>query len=159
AVWACIRVRSEDVGKLPCILYRRRPDGGKERATDHPLYRLMHDAPNPRMTAMEFKQLMQARLDCEGNAFALKDIDARGRVTALWPICKAVTILVTPDGRDLFYRWDGPDNQTITAPQEAIFHLRGLSLDGINGLSPIAYHRETIGLAIGAEKYGASFFG
>src|SRR5262249_44191545 len=103
AVWACIRVRSEDVGKLPCILYRRRPDGGKERATDHPLYRLMHDAPNPRMTAMEFKQLMQARLDCEGNAFALKDIDARGRVTALWPICKAVTILVTPDGRDLFY--------------------------------------------------------
>jgi phage portal protein BeeE len=34
-----------------------------------------------------------------------------------------------------------------------------MSLDGIHGLSPISYHRETIGLAIAAQKYGAAFFG
>jgi phage portal protein BeeE len=47
----------------------------------------------------------------------------------------------------------------MTIPSEGIVHLRGLTLDGFTGLSPIAYHRETIGLAIAAEKYGAAFFG
>jgi HK97 family phage portal protein len=157
AVWACVRVRSEDVGKTPCFLYRRLSGGGKERATDNPLYALIHDAPNPRMTAFEFKQLMQAQVDLRGNGYALKEFDARGRVIALWPICPTkVTVLITPDGRDLFYRVTG---LTATLPAENMLHLRGPTLDGIIGLSPIAYHRETIGLGVAAEKYGAAFFG
>jgi phage portal protein BeeE len=76
AVWACIRVRSEDVGKTPCILYRRR-NAAKDRATDHPLYGLIHDSPNPRMTAFEFKQMMQAQIDLRGNAYALKEFTPR----------------------------------------------------------------------------------
>lgn len=159
AVWACVRVRSEDIGKLPCFLYRRLPDGGKERATDHPLYALVHDRPNPRMTAFEFRQVMQANLDLRGNAYAYKEFDARGRVTALWPINPAhVTVLRTSDGRELFYRIASGD-KTETLPGEMVMHLRGMSLDGVVGLSPIAYHRETIGMALAAQKYGAAFYG
>lgn len=157
AVWACVRVRSEDVGKLPCFLYRRLPNGGKERAVNHPHYRLVREQPNPRMTAFEFKQLMQAQIDLRGNAYALKQFDNRGTVVALWPVDPAkVTVLITPDGQDLFYQIAGfPD----PAPAESMLHLRGPSLDGVIGLSPISYHRETIGLAIAAQKYGAAFFG
>lgn len=155
AVWACVRVRSEDIGKLPCILYRRLKDGGKERAVEHPLYSLVREQPNPRMTAFEFRQLMQASVDLRGNAYALKEYDARGQLTALWPIDPTkVTVFKTADGRELFYRV----NQEMV-PAEFILHLRGLTLDGCLGLSPVAYHRETIGLAIAAEKYGAAFFG
>lgn len=160
AVWACIRVRSEDVGKLPCHLYRRMKDGSKVRATDHYLYSLIRDRPNPRMTAFEFRQMMQAQLDLKGAAYALKEYDARGRVIALWPIHTQVEILCTPDYKELYYRvmsQKGIPSDPI--PQEFILHLRGLSLDGIHGLSPIAYHRETIGLAIAAQEYGAAFFG
>ena len=46
AVYACVRILSETLASLPLILYRRRGDGGKERATDHPAYKLMHDRPN-----------------------------------------------------------------------------------------------------------------
>ncbi len=160
AVWACVRVRSEDVGKLPCFLYRRLPGGGKERASDHPLYALVHDTPNPRMTAFEFRQIMQANLDLRGNAYALKEFDGRGNVVALWPISpEFVTVLKTSDGRELFYRIAQPNLPMETLPGEMVLHLRGMSLDGIIGLSPIAYHRETIGMALAAQKYGAQFYG
>jgi HK97 family phage portal protein len=160
-VWSCVRVKSEDMGKLPCFMYRRLPKGGKERATDHPYYSLVHDAPNPQMTAFEFRQMMQAHLDLRGNAYALKEFDVRGRIVALWPLLPTwVQVLVTPDRRDVFYRITIPGQAAWEPiPAEGIFHLRGMSFDGIVGLSPIAYHRETIGLAIGAERYGAAFFG
>jgi hypothetical protein len=63
------------------------------------------------------------------------------------------------DGHDLFYRVRMRDNTQVTIPAEGVLHLKGMSLDGLIGISPIAYHRETIGLALAAEKYGASFFG
>ena len=47
AAWfAGVRVIAEDVAGLPLILYRRN-GANKERATDHPLYPILHDAPNP----------------------------------------------------------------------------------------------------------------
>jgi HK97 family phage portal protein len=160
AVFTCVRIRSEDMGKLPCVLYRRMPDGGKERATDHPLYSLLRQAPNPFQTAMDFKQLLQAWVDLHGNGYALKEVDARGRVTALWPLNPVwVAVLRVPGTFELFYRVSIPLQETATYPAEAIVHVRGMSLDGFRGLSPIAYHRETIGLGLAAQRYGSAFFG
>jgi len=160
AVFACVNVRSEDVGKLPCMLYQRLADGGKRRAVEHQLYSLIRDRPNPRMTALDFRQMMQAHKDLRGNAYAIKEFNGRGQVVALWPIPPMhVTVLQAKDSHELFYRLTIPGKDTETIPAEGIVHLRGLTLDGIMGLSPIAYHRETIGMAIAAEKYGAAFFG
>lgn len=159
AVWACVLNRAEDTAKLPCHLYRRRKDGGKERATDHPVYRLIHDQANYRHTAFEFKQLMQMQVDLDGNAYAIKEFNGRGEIVALWPVeSRRVQILKSVDGRELFYRFN-LYNETVTLPAEAVFHLRGNSLDGICGMSPIAWQREAIGHNIAAEKYGAAFFG
>ena len=54
AVYACVMVISESVMSLPLHLYRYNSDGGKEKALDHPLYHLLHDEPNPEMTAYSF---------------------------------------------------------------------------------------------------------
>lgn len=161
AVWACVRVRSEDIAKLPCILYQRSADGSKQRASGHPLYTLIRDRPNPRMTAFEFRQGMQADLDLRGNALALKEFNGRGRVVALWPVVwDRVRVLCSTDQHELFFEVKDKNGRIIdTFPSEGVLHLRGMSLDGMVGLSPIAYHRETIGLAIAAQKYGSAFFG
>lgn len=159
AVWACVTVRSEDTAKLPLIMYRRQKDGSKERATSHPLYRILHDKPNRRNTAFEFKQMLQMQVDLEGNGYALIVRDGRGAVAELWPVpSKDIEIMRTKDGRDLFYRVTVSGAQ-FTVPSEDMLHIRGNSLDGIVGMSPIAWQRETIGHAIAAEKYGAAFFG
>jgi HK97 family phage portal protein len=160
AVWACVNVRSEDIAKLPVHLYRRRKDGGKERATDHPAYRLLHLAPNPRNTAFEFKQMLQMQCDLRGNAYAVKELDSRGRVSALWPIeSDKVEILKVDEGKELFYRVTYEGGRQVTVPGEDMLHIRGNSFDGICGMSPITWQRETIGHAMAAEKYGAAFFG
>lgn len=161
AVWACVRVRSEDIAKLPCILYQRLPDGSKQRATKHPLYSLIRENPNPRMTAFEFRQFMQTELDLRGNALALKEFNGRGRVVALWPVCwTRVQVLCSEDEQELFYVVRNKNGGIIdTFPARGVLHLRGLTLNGMTGLSPIAYHRETIGLALAASKYGSAFFG
>jgi len=52
-----------------------------------------------------------------------------------------------------------PSGKRETFPADGVVHLRGVSLDGVVGVSPITYHRETIGLGMAAEKYGAAFFG
>lgn len=47
AVYACVRILSESIAGLPVHVYRYTDTGGKEKAIPHPLYRLIHDEPNP----------------------------------------------------------------------------------------------------------------
>ncbi len=160
AVWASIGVRGEDTGKLPCILYRRLSDGGRERATKHRLYRLIGMRPNRRHTAFEFKMMMQMQVDLEGNALAIKELDGRGEIAALWPVpWSRVAVLVAEDDGSLFYRVTLRTGRQVTYPAEMVLHLRGKSFDGIVGVSPIKYHAETIGLAIAQDRYAAALYG
>nr|WP_306429028.1 phage portal protein [Corynebacterium sp. 76QC2CO] len=70
AVYSCVRILAEAVAGLPLHVYRERPDGGKGKATDHSLYRLLHDGPNPEMTSFVFRETLMMHLLLWGNAFA-----------------------------------------------------------------------------------------
>lgn len=164
AVYACVRVVSEDVAKLPLILYRRRKDGGKERATEHPLYRLLHDRPNGWQTSFDFRQTLQRAVELRGNAYGWKEKDGRGRTVAIWPTHPdRVKVLVNPDTRALFYEVSAPSWQpggkTVVLPKRDVLHIAGPSDDGIVGKSTITMAREAIGLALAAEKHEAKTFG
>ena len=153
-VQACVRVLSEDVAALPLHIYRRTEDGGKERATEHPLYHLLHDAPNPEMTAMDFREALMVNALLSGNAYAFIEYDRAGRIKALWPLISTdVQKVRTGDGL-IEYHVEG---RTLL-PTE-VMHVKGLSYDGLLGLSPIAYARAAMGLAGAAEKFGSLFFG
>ena len=80
AVFACVRILSESLAGLPLIIYQRQRDGGRERASDHPLFDLLHDAPNATQTA--FAWLAQGLLHCllYGNAYS--QIGDNGRALA-----------------------------------------------------------------------------
>lgn len=157
AVYSCVRVLSEDLAKLPLIVYRRRKDGGKDRASNHWLQRLLNVAPNPWQTAFEFREMMQAQVDLCGNAFALKTI-VREEVRELLPVpAWRVTVEQRRDWT-IGYALELPSGERVPVPGERMFHLPGLSLDGIEGLSPIGYQREIIGLAMQLTKHGARLF-
>ena len=68
AVYACVRILSEAVAGLPLQLYRYNDEGGKEKALDHPLYRLLHDEPNPEMSSFVFRETLMTHLLLWGNA-------------------------------------------------------------------------------------------
>lgn len=164
AVYACVRVVSEDVAKLPLILYKRRADGGKDRAVDHPLYRMLHRRPNPWQTSYDFRQTMQRALELRGNAYGEKEKDGRGRVAAVWPLePDTVTVRVNVETRALFYEvapqsWN-PGGKRRILPRRDVLHIVGPSDNGILGKSTITAAREAIGLALASEKHEAKVFG
>jgi HK97 family phage portal protein len=160
AVFACVRILSWTLASLPLHVYRRLEPRGKERATTHPLYRLLHGHPNPEQTIFQFCSLLAAHECLWGNGYAEIEFDHHGRIVALWPIpawrCEPRRAAET---RALFYEVTLPDGKLKKLADYQVYHVKGLSLDGDSGLSPIAMAREAIGLSVAAEKFGASFFG
>lgn len=62
AVYACVRILSESIAGLPVHVYKYTGSGGKEKAIKHPLYRLIHDEPNPEMTSFVFRETLMTHL-------------------------------------------------------------------------------------------------
>lgn len=159
AVFAAVRVLSESVASLPLIVYRRL-GRGKERASDHPLYTILHDRANEEMTAFTFREVMMQHLLLWGNAYAEIEYDNAGRVRGLWPLRPDKTWPEREERtKKLVYRVILPDGQGVTLPAERVLHIPAFAADGIVGRSPIRLAREAIGLALAAEEFGARFFG
>ena len=62
------------------------------------------------------------------------------------------------DDLSLTYTYTRRDGRKVAFEQADIFHLVGLSLDGVTGVSVIRYARETIGLSLTMEDHGGSMF-
>jgi len=159
AVYACVRVVAETVASLPLEIYKRLPNGGKEVALNHPLYPVFHRQPNPWQTSYEFWELMQAHLELRGNAFAKKVSGVNGPYTQLIPLHPdRVSVFRMPDGKLQYQVRYFYTARVETYLQEEIFHLRGLSADGLVGLSTIGVGAETIGCGLAAQEFAARFF-
>lgn len=157
AVFKAIRLCSETAGALPLITYRDRGEE-RERDTDHPAYGLLHEEPNPGMTAAEFWTVLLAHFFGWGRLFIGKEFDFAGRVRALHPIePKKVRVERLTSGELLFHerRLDGRER---TWTQRQLIYVRLFTLDGVTGLSPIGLQRETMGFALAIRKHGARFF-
>jgi len=157
AVFGCVRVLAETVASLPLHVYRRLEGGGKERATDHYLYDLLHVLPNPELTSFEFRELQMVYLTLWGNAYAEIEFGKNGKPVALWPLRPDQMQVRRVDG-ELVYEYQSNAVGRVTFPWYKIFHIRGLSTDGVVGLSMIRIAREAIGLGLAAEEFGARFF-
>jgi HK97 family phage portal protein len=166
AVYSCVRILSETLAGLPLHVYRYNDSGGKEKYLKHPLYKLLHDEPNPEMTSFAFRETLMSHLLLWGNAYAQIIRNARGEVIALYPLMpNKMTVDRDSKGR-LFYLYSrtsddaptlGEDSQVYLAPSE-VLHIPGLGFDGLIGYSPIAMAKNAVGLAIATEEYGAKFF-
>lgn len=169
AVWACVRLISESLASVPLILYRRRANDERERATDHYLYSVLRDQPNEYQTAFEFREMMTAHCLLTGNAYARLVAGRRGSADQLLPM-HPNRMQIYADNGMVYYRYYEPSGSTTIYRDDEIFHLRGLanggslsSLSGYNtdgrvGMSVLQYARESIGLALATEQYGARLF-
>ena len=148
---------SETIGSLPLHLYKRTPEG-RERNTEHSLARVLHDAPNERQSALEFREQMTAAMLLRGNAYARIMRGTDGQVKQLLPISPdRVRVLELENGR-LGYETTDSTGKTERLLMEDIFHLRHRSDDGIVGISPIARSKEVIELALAERNHGNETF-
>lgn len=158
SVYACVSAISETIASLPLILYRRTDDDGRERASDHPLYKVLHDQPNDLQTALEFREMMTAMVLLRGNAHAEIKRGNDGQVRSLTPIQgDRVTTLLLDNGRLAYEVTDGK-GAVRRLLQEEVLHLRHCSDNGLIGVSPITASRETVQLSLAERDHGNHTF-
>ena len=158
AVYACVRVLSESMASLPLVIYQRRADGGKDKVTDHWLYRLLAKRPNRFQNPFEWREMLQGHLALRGNAYNQIITNAKGEVVELMPLHPdRIRLELLPSG-EYRYRFTDRFGTESILPRGEVWHLRGLSSDGLMGMSPIELARENLGMALAAQDYGARFF-
>ena len=165
AVYACVRILSETIASLPLHVYRY-TEGGKAKDTEHVLYTLLHDEPNPDMTSFVFRETLMSHLLIWGNAYSQILRDRSGQVIGLYPLLPDQMSVHRSEKGKLYYVYnryeeDNPNFQekgSIVLSQEEVLHIPGLGFDGLIGYSPIALAKNAVGMTLACEEYGASFF-
>jgi len=167
AVYACVRVISEALACLPKHVYRKKGDREREILPEHYVSQLISFQPSEFYTPFDFFNTQAATVLLWGNAFAAIQRDKAYQPEALEIIKPSNVQILYNDvevpgqkrkQRVLLYKIiDGSDR--LLFPYEML-HFKGLGFDGIQGKGVIAhYAKESIGLSIVAEKFGARFFG
>lgn len=163
AVYSCVKIIAETCAILPRHVVKVL-DRGKERLVGHPVARLIAINPNPDMTAQTYWETIvgHAALGGDGYAQILKSGNPRGYPTQLR--------LLDPDrmtverenhtetGR-ILYQYQPQGVAKVTLLEDQVFHLTGFGNDGLNGFSPIEFHRQTIGAALANIEHSGSFYG
>jgi HK97 family phage portal protein len=163
--WPAFKSGLADLAKLPVHVKRQRSDGGTEVVANHPLERLLRK-PNPWQTKFEFFEMMQACYLLKTNAYAPVQRNGRGQPIGLIPVNPdRACLFATPEG-DLFYQITRSSQHEIAdlaalpslMSADDVLHLRGLSLNGLLGISRIGMARDAIGLSLALERYSSALF-
>ena len=157
-VLACVRVIANGVSQVPFRVYKEDGKGGREPATDHALSKLIYRRPNRWQTSYEFRETLMFHVLLTGNAYVFVNRVGRERkVVELIPIePKHVSVRQLPD-LSLEYRVTSDTGTAKTFSADAIWHLRGPSWNGWQGLEAVKLAREAIGLSISLEQGQAEF--
>ncbi|WP_315122331.1 phage portal protein [uncultured Clostridium sp.] len=161
-VFACIRILSESVAKLPIKIYQ--DVNGIKKASNHPLYTIIKNRPNPYMTSFNFFNCLEAQRNIHGNSFASVEYDRYGRIKALWPIdSSTVEIWIDDKGllntkNKLWYIVNLPNGEKTKLKSDEILHFKGFTLDGISGITPLTYLKTLIENGKASEEYINKFF-
>jgi HK97 family phage portal protein len=162
AVYRCVSILANMLAMFPKGMYEKL-EQGRRPAPDHPLDRIISFAPNRRQNAFAFWQQVCYHLVLRQNAFVqiVPGPKGKGWVGELVPLdpdrVKGPDEL--PDGtlRYEYVRPGGTGTVKMIANHD-IWHLRGLSADGLRGLSMLDVASDSIGLSLASERHAARFF-
>ena len=152
AVYSCVRILSEAVAGLPLHLYKY-TDTGSAKATNHPLYALLHDGPNPEMTSFMFLETLMTHLLLWGNAYAQIIRNGKGEVVVIYPLMPDRMTVDRDENGMLYYEYqtnsgDAPVNKQSTvrlAPTD-VLHIAGLVFDGLGAAGEFLGNAKAVSL-------------
>ena len=160
AVFAAIKLLSENIAGLPKSVMHRTGEGGYEPANEHPAHALLHERPNAYMNVFTFWFTIVAWVLGMGNAFAIIRYD-RGKPVALDPVHPNwVTISFVNGEKAYVVKAQDPDFAFLngTYLEHEMLHFMLFTLNGIVGVDPISYNSAAIGVGIAAQKFSADYF-
>lgn len=155
-VLRCVALISGSISMLPVHLIRQKD---RTKATDHPLFRVLHRRANPWQTATQWRSLMQQRVLEDGDAFSMIVRGGQRQVMSLIPMAFDKVEVRQRNDWSLEYVWARPNGAKLVLSQDQVLHLRDpLSEDGVRGLSRVRQAAEAIGLSRQLEAAAARLF-
>lgn len=156
-VYACIDTKANAIAKLPMQVFKATGQG-RVRDKSHRIAYLLEKRPNPFMTPFNFKHTIAVHQNLWGTAYIYIECDRKGEVKALW--------LLPPDGTTPYKDLETGEYSYITTfnneskrlNESEIIKLPYLSLNGVQGKSPIQVARETLGVMQASNKFIGGFY-
>lgn len=154
--YACMKILSESIGKMPLKLLRYSDDNGVETERKHSMFYLVHDRPNPYMTASTFWSTVEFNRNHYGNAYVW--IRGAGSKTALWilPTTEVRVIyddaLVLAEQPDVYYQYSHGGKQWLFKSEEILHFKTFCTLDGLVGVPVREQLAETLSGASDSQK-------
>lgn len=158
AVFSCVRVLAESFAIMPFMLYAAKAGGGRTKVTKHWLYRLIVKAPNRFQTPYEWRLMLMGHLALRGNAFCQITANSKGEIIELLPLHPDRMAIEPLSNGSYRYLYTDQAGHQVRFSRHEIWHLRGLSDDGMMGLSLITLAREAIGEGLAIQSYSTRFF-
>lgn len=158
SVWACVRLLTGVLSTLPVQIVERIDAKQRRQVDDHAARWLLHEDMNDDLAAVMGRGMLQVSQELRGNGYAAIEFSGAGRPLAMHPLL-ATRVNVKRINRRRVYEvhLEGGGRETLAAFET--FHVPMMSWDGITGLAPIEHCRQSVGLGLAAEKFGARFFG
>lgn len=160
AVLACTKVISEDVAQVSRGLYKKRDGGGSDEVRDHPIAKLFLRRANEWQTGFEFLETLVIHCALAGRFIAFKNV-VRGQIRELIPFQphEVTPCMVQENGRNRLVYRAMLNGETRDLPPSAVWHVKGPSWNGWDGMEFLKLAREAIGLAIATEESHALMHG
>ena len=157
AVFQCSRVLAESIGSLPISLHVS--DGTKrQKALTHAVHKVISESPNSFQTAVEFWEMCMLHLCFRGNFYAYQVRTGAGKLGELIPLHPDAVSPTQNNDYTITYGVTFLDGTVKKVEEQDMFHVKIFSLDGVLGMNPIEYARNTIGLSMALESHGAKMF-
>ena len=160
-VFACIRILADSIGKLPIKVYKNKD--GRQSVADHYLTPLLKIRPNPWMTARDFFKALEVQRNLYGNSYAWIEFATVGRnagmVTGIYPLDSSKIQIYVDDIGLLLHKgklwYIDTDNKGIQhrIDSDEMLHFKGLTSDGIIGMTPLERLKSTVENAGAASQY------
>lgn len=165
-VYACVKLISGAIASMPMHVYRRYPDGERDRLQDDALWWLLNEQFGPRWTAVSGWEHMAWNLLLQGDAFAIIRRNPAGAIDRLEPVhSQRVSVGIVPETDALVYavsheavgKRSGLNYEVV--PQDDMLHVPGCGYDGYRGMSPLAHQLRVSGpAALASTEYSSRFF-
>lgn len=161
-VFGCIRILSDNISKLPIKIYQKKD--GIKRVPDHYLEYLLKLRPNPYMSSSDFWKCIEVQRNIYGNAYVALDFKKNGEIKGLYPLkSDGMKIFVDDTGllnseNNVWYLYTDDLGQRHKFMSDEILHFKGLTADGLAGLSVIELLNHLIENGKSSETYLNNFF-
>lgn len=158
-VFSCIRILADSVGKLPIKVYKS--SDGRQVDASHYLTPILKTRPNPLMSSRDFFKTLEVQRNLYGNAYGYLDFERKGRnagkLKGIYPLDSSKVEIYIDDiglvNNKLFYVYRDDKGKEYKINSDEMIHLKGLTSNGIVGMTPLEKLKSTVENAGAASEY------